>query len=64
MESTRPLSREILEEDLQIMRFTLAAISDDVRLFSRRSADALENAMEQLAVAHQEFARAVSPTDG
>lgn len=57
MESTRPLNREILEEDLQIMRFTLAAISDDVRQFSDRSADALENAMEQLAVAHQEFAR-------
>ena len=55
MESKRCLNREILDEDLQIVRCTLAAISDDVRRFSDRSADALERAMANLDVARQEF---------
>lgn len=57
MESNRPLSREILDEDLQILRHTLAAISDDVRRFSPRSAQAVNLALENLTVAHQEFSR-------
>ena len=51
------LSRDILDEDLQIVSCTLAAISDDVRRFSSRSAEALDEALEKLAVAQQEFAR-------
>lgn len=57
MEPNSPLTREILDEDLQILRHTLAAISNDVRRYSHRSADALETAVQNLEVAQQEFAQ-------
>lgn len=48
MESNHPYSREVLHEDLQILRYTLAAILDDVRRLSPRSADAVEKAIQDL----------------
>jgi hypothetical protein len=57
MNSNTPLLREILDEDLQIVRGTLAAISDDVRSFSSRAADAIQDALVKLDCAQQEFAR-------
>ena len=51
MESNHPLSREVLHEDLQILRYTLAAISDDVRQHSPFSAEAVERAITDIDVA-------------
>ena len=50
-----PLSREILDEDLQIMRVTLTAISDDMRHYSAASAAALLEAIEKVNQAYREF---------
>lgn len=55
MESNQPLTRDVLHEDLQILRHTLAAISDDVRRFSRFSADAVERAIQNLDQARDEL---------
>jgi|GEM_PF-6413851 len=51
MESNHPRSREILHEDLQIIRHTLAAISADVRRLSPFSAEAVERAITDIDVA-------------
>ena len=58
METKTLLPRQILDEDLQIVRATLEAISEDVRYYSDASAVALAQSMEQLAIAQAEFARA------
>lgn len=50
--------REILDQDLQIIRVTLATILDDVRLFSNDAADALEEALLKLDRAQSEFSHA------
>jgi hypothetical protein len=60
MDTQVPLTREILDEDLQIVRHTLVAISSDVRRYSSKSAQAVEEAVKKLEVAHQEFARTVN----
>ena len=51
MESNEPLSRDVLHEDLQILRHTLAAIADDVRRLSSFSAEAVERAIRDLDLA-------------
>ncbi len=58
MEPNSLLPRQILDEDLQIVRATLEAISDDVRFYSNASALALAQSVEKLALAQAEFARA------
>ena len=55
---TALLSSQVLDEDLQIVRGTLAAIKPDVRRVSRRAAFAVQEAMKKLDVARKEFARA------
>ncbi len=55
MESHHPFSREVLHEDLQILRYTLAAILDDVRTLSPRSADAVERAIQDLDRARRDL---------
>lgn len=57
MEIDRPLTREILDEDLQILRHTLVAIAPDIRCYSDASADALGEAVKKLEFAQQEFLR-------
>jgi len=56
-----PESRQILDEDLQIIRVTLAAIMDDVRHFSGNAADSMQEALEKLDRAQSEFARLSAP---
>lgn len=65
MESNHALSRDVLYEDLQILRHTLAAISDDVRQLSGFSAAAVERAIQDLDVAQSELlqANATSPDE-
>jgi hypothetical protein len=57
MEPKTLLPRQILDEDLQIVRATLEAISEDVRFYSDASALALAQSVEKLALAQAEFAR-------
>ena len=70
MESNQPLSRDVLHEDLQILRHTLAAISDDVRRLSPFSAQAVERAIQDLDMARSELASdgefpiVAEPTEG
>ncbi|HWA08866.1 MAG TPA: hypothetical protein VG838_05295 [Opitutaceae bacterium] len=52
-----PSRRELLDQDLQIVRVTLATISGDVRGFSDRAADAIEEALEKLDCAQEAFVR-------
>lgn len=54
---TAVLSPQILDEDIQIVRGTLAAIKPEVRRFSRQAAEALQEAVEKLDLARREFAR-------
>ncbi len=57
MNPTTPSRREMLDEDLQIVRVTLSAISADVRGFSVRAADAIQDALVNLDCAQDEFIR-------
>jgi hypothetical protein len=47
----------MLDQDLQIVRVTLATISADVRGFSGPAADAIEEALEKLDSAQEAFGR-------
>jgi hypothetical protein len=57
MQADQSSRREMLDEDLQIVRVTLATISDDVRGFSECAADAIQDALAEVDRARQEFAR-------
>ena len=57
MEHIIPSKQQILDEDLQIIRVTLATIVTDVRFLSNRAADAVQEALEKLDTAQKEFAR-------
>jgi hypothetical protein len=48
-------NRQVLDEDLQIVRGTLAAITDDVRGYSHRAAEAIKEALVKLDVAQREI---------
>jgi hypothetical protein len=50
-------NHQTLDEDLQIIRATLATIVGDVRSFSGGAADALQEALEKLDRAQREFSR-------
>jgi hypothetical protein len=51
----------ILNEDIQIVRATLEYIVDDVRTFSKASAEAIEEALGKLDRALREFHREPTP---
>jgi hypothetical protein len=53
-----PRQRQVLDEDLQIIRVTLATITGDVRRFSAGAADAIQEALAKLDQAQWEFSRA------
>ena len=57
MDTATPLSRQVLDEDLQIIRVTLATIADDIRLVSPKAAEAVQTALSQLDQARQAFNR-------
>jgi hypothetical protein len=57
MNPSIPSRRELLDVDLQIVRVTLATISADVRSYSDRAADAIQEALVSLDCAQQEFIR-------
>ena len=46
--SSLPLHRQILHEDLQIIRVTLATITDDIRTYCPQAATAVQHALSQL----------------
>jgi hypothetical protein len=54
-------NRQMLDEDLQIVRATLATIVDEVRNFSGGAADAIKEALEKLDRAQREFSPSSEP---
>lgn len=58
MDATLPLSAQVLHEDLQIVRATLATISHDVNRLSPHAGRAVHDALERIDEAHAEFLRA------
>jgi hypothetical protein len=58
MQSAETSYERILDEDLQIVRATVAVISDDVRHRSARAAEDLQEALKYLDDARREFQRA------
>jgi hypothetical protein len=61
MKPALPLNPEMLDEDLQIIRATLATIAGAVHRHSTMAGVALENALAQLDLAQAEFAEALRP---
>jgi hypothetical protein len=55
MSPTTASRHQMLDEDLQIVRVTLATILDDVRAFSDQAANAVQEAIERLDRAQNEF---------
>ncbi len=58
MEHSVPPQRQVLDEDLQIIRVTLATITEDVRHFSNGAATAMQEALKKLDLAQREFSHA------
>ena len=56
METDR-LTSEVIDEDIQIVRSTLAAITPDVKCLSMAAAEAIQHALEQLELARRELSR-------
>lgn len=54
------LPPHVLDEDLQIVRATLAAISDDVSRLSPQAGQAVSVAMEKIEEAHSVFVRSIA----
>ena len=61
MDPDSPLKRQVLDEDLQIIRVTLATIADDVHSYSPEAAVAVKTALSQLDHAQQAFSRPEPP---
>jgi hypothetical protein len=57
MDAPHSLSPQVLDEDLQIVRATLATISEDVNRLSPNAGRAVHDAMEKIDEAHAEFVR-------
>jgi len=57
MEPQNSLSVQILDEDLQIVRATLAVIADDVQQFSGEAGHAIVEALEKIDHAQTEVSR-------
>lgn len=51
---------QVLDEDLQIVRATLASISDDVHRLSPQAGQAVFEALTKIDEAHAEFVRSSS----
>lgn len=51
------LPPQVLDEDLQIVRATLASISDDVQRLSPQAGQAVSEALNKIDEAHAEFVR-------
>jgi hypothetical protein len=61
MQPLVPSDPQTLDEDLQIIRVTLATITDRVRFFSASAADAMQEALEKLDRAQGEFSHLNRP---
>lgn len=59
MEDRYPPPPRVLDEDLQIVRATLASISADVTRLSPHAGEAVSAALEKIDEAHDEFLRSV-----
>ena len=61
MDPSPSLTPQTLDEDLQIVRATLATISDDVNRLSPHAGHAVSVALEKIDEAHAEFVRSSHP---
>jgi hypothetical protein len=61
MQPAIPSNPQVLDEDLQIIRATLATITGAVHRHSAMAGVALENALAQLDLAQAEFAACLRP---
>jgi hypothetical protein len=57
METFPLLTRQIIDEDIQIVRATLATISGEVNRLSPEAGRAFHDAMEKIEEAHEEILR-------
>lgn len=57
MEYPSTLPPQVLDEDLQIVRATLASISSDVQRLSPQAGQAVCDALDKIDEAHAEFVR-------
>lgn len=57
MDARPSLPPQELDQDLQIVRATLATISDDVNRLSPQAGQAVNDALEKIDEAHAEFVR-------
>ena len=60
MDSLPCPSPQVLDEDLQIVRATLASISEDVNRLSPNAGQAVNDALVKIDEAHAEFVRSAS----
>jgi len=61
MQPPIPAKLQTVDEDLQIIRVTLATLASEVRSLSQRAADAVEEALAKVDQARKEFSRAIQP---
>ena len=61
MNTPTSLSLEVLDEDLRIVRATLATIAGEVEQFSGEAGHAVIEALERLDYAQEEFSRLSRP---
>ncbi|MEN9662505.1 MAG: hypothetical protein RL324_1454 [Verrucomicrobiota bacterium] len=61
MKPAIPSNPQVLDEDLQIIRATLATITGAVHRHSAMAGVALENALAQLDLAQAEFSESLHP---
>jgi hypothetical protein len=57
MESTTPISAQMLDEDLQIVQATLATVARDIHHFSGEAGLAILDALQKVNFAREEVAR-------
>ena len=63
MDTQPGLSPQVLDEDLQIVRATLASISTDVNRLSPNAGQAVNDALIKIDEAHAAFVRSAHPAE-
>lgn len=63
MDHRSSLPAYVLDQDLQIVRATLATISEDLNRVSPHAGQAVHDALEKIDEAHAEFIRSATGTD-
>jgi hypothetical protein len=62
MDAPTAIAPEALDQDLQLVRTTLAAVLDDVNRLSSQAGWAIRDALEKIDAAHAEFLNSLEET--